>query len=302
LLGFSVFTNVDNDHDDEDSECVVDTDDDVWYGVAYSEWHQGVIDVVIAEGDWFVGFVLTSWFISEEFFGVSNGINQVITEALKGTREWKRFFSLSSVIVSLIFEVSPFFKGWVSVNFFNVVTINSWIFAINKYGPDLWVEDNTEWDTEKEDNEWESNECSVNVVSCGEVSVFPDNVCWFSWFNEEKIITEELSLCWKSLSWKSVFWFVFLGNDTTIFFFKSDESIAWLGQFSELFVFQCGDFGFNFSHLVVSLIHDVATSFSEEVNEFGIVEGEDDISDFNWRDLNVWGGWSLVSDFEEFVS
>lgn len=133
------------------------------------------------------------------------------------------------------------------------------------------------------------------------MSVFPNNVGGFSGFNEEEVVSHELFLSWESLSGESEISFVFLGNNTTIFFFEGDEGITWSGQFVEFLILKLGNLSFYFSHLVVSLIHDVTTSIFEEVNEFSIVESENDISNFNLRDLDAVCVLTSSFHFEEFV-
>lgn len=80
-----------------------------------------------------------------------------------------------------------------------------------------------------------------------------------------------------------------ISNYGTIFFFKGYEGTNWSGQNGvHLWViFEGGDFFLTFSHHIVLLVHNGSTSLSEKFNEFGVVEGEYNISNFDFIDFQV---------------
>jgi hypothetical protein len=109
------------------------------------------------------------------------------------------------------------------------------------------------------------------------MSVFPNDVSGFSCIFEAKGLTQQLFE-----SFLLQFWLT--GNNVCIllcsvdsfFVLESEEGSNWSVQGFKIFpvTLECVNLAIHFSHLVVSLEFNVLTSFSEQFNDFSIVEGK----------------------------
>ena len=78
-----------------------------------------------------------------------------------------------------------------------------------------------------------------------------------------------------------------MSNDEAIFFFKGDKGVNRAGYLIKLFVGKFRNLLLNFSHLIVSLVHNVLASSPQKLNEFSIAEGEYYISNLYFLNLDV---------------
>lgn len=78
-----------------------------------------------------------------------------------------------------------------------------------------------------------------------------------------------------------------MSNNASIFIFECNKGIDRCSQVHELLILELRDLFFNLSHLIESLEHNVASTKSEEIDKFSIIEGELDVCDSNSINLNV---------------
>ena len=130
---------------------------------------------------------------------------------------------------------------------------------------------------------------SLKIVCRCQMSILPYDIFWLSSFKKVKIIFHKLLKCGLFGTKKRKFRFKFLSNNETIFLFKSDESVNRAGNFLKLLVCKLRNLFFNFSHLIISLVHYVLTSYSQKLNKFIIVEGKYNICYFYLLNLDIFG-------------
>jgi hypothetical protein len=141
-------------------------------------------------------------------------------------------------------------------------------------------EDDNERKEEKTKDSGNNNQSSIESVHGGEVSVFPDDVSWLRSFLYYKFNTAEFSDISELIIFLDDF-VVALSSVKTFFILKSketrDRSSAIFHVISDVLI----NFSIHFSHLIIFLVLDVASSFFKKVNDFSVIKSETDHSDFN---------------------